>query len=270
MPKGDSKPHAKIRAMNGTQSIAENLARIRERIERAASRVGRPAEEITLVAVSKTHAAERIREAYRVGVRHFGENRVQEWESKFASLSDLDATWHLIGHLQSNKATRAARLFHSIDAVDALALAERLERAKKEFTTEGTEGTEKKTAVGESLVATGNLRLRVLIEVKLDPGPTKSGVGEDQVARLAEAVLRLPHLELCGLMGVPPYIEDAENVRPYFRRLRELRDKLRTQFGAGTLPVLSTGMSHDFEVAIEEGATEIRVGTALFGARQKD
>src|SRR5712691_11652268 len=132
--------------MNAAPSIAENLERIRERIERVASRAGRAAGEITLVAVSKTHAAGRIREAYRAGVRHFGENRVQEWESKCASLTDLDATWHLIGHLQSNKATRAARWFHSIDSVDALALAERLERAKKEFTTEGTEDAEKKRA----------------------------------------------------------------------------------------------------------------------------
>ena len=270
MPQGHSNLRAKIRAMNGTPSIAENLARIRERIERAASRAGRPAEKITLVAASKRHAPERIREAYRAGVRHFGENRVQEWESKCAPLSDLDATWHLIGHLQSNKAARAARLFHNIDSVDAVALAERLERARKEFTTEGTEDTEKEKAEWESHVATGNVRLRVLIEVKLDPGPAKSGVREDQVARLVEAVLRLPHLELCGLMGVPPYLDDAEKARPHFRRLRELRDKLRTQFGAGALPVLSMGMSHDFEVAIEEGATEIRVGTALFGARQKD
>jgi PLP dependent protein len=269
MPKGDSKLRAKIRAMNRTPSIAENLERIRERIERAASRAGRSAEKITLVAVSKTHAVERIREAYRAGVRHFGENRVQEWESKFAPLSDLDATWHLIGHLQSNKAVRAARLFHSIDSVDAVALAERLEQAREEFTTEGTENTEKSGAEGESRIVADSVRLRVLIEVKLDPGPTKSGVGEDQVARLAEAVLSLPHLELCGLMGVPPYLDDAEEARPYFRRLRELRDKLRTQFGAGALPALSMGMSHDFEVAIEEGATEIRVGTALFGVREK-
>ena len=267
MPKGDSNLRARIRAMSGTPSIAENLARIRERIERAASRAGRRAEEITLVAVSKTHAAERIREAYGEGVRHFGENRVQEWESKYASLSDLEATWHLIGHLQSNKATRAARLFHRIDSVDTLALAERLERAKQEFTTEGTEKEKEKA---ESRGAAGSDRLRVLIEVKLDPGPAKSGVSEDHVARLAEAVLRLSHLELRGLMGVPPYLEDAEKVRPYFCRLRELRDKLHSQFGAGTLPVLSMGMSHDFEVAIEEGATEIRVGKALFGARQKE
>jgi len=270
MPKGDSKLRAKIRAMNGTPSIAENLERIRERIERAASRAGRSAEEITLVAVSKTHAVERIREAYRAGVRHFGENRVQEWESKCAALSDLDATWHLIGHLQSNKAARAARLFHSIDSVDAVALAERLEQARKQFTTEGTEDAEKKRAELRSPGTAASVRLRVLIEVKLDPGPAKSGVGGEQVSRLIEAVLCLSRLELRGLMGVPPYLEDAEAVRPYFRRLRELRGKLLTQFGAGTLPVLSMGMSHDFEVAIEEGATEIRIGTALFGARQKD
>jgi len=255
--------------MNGTPSIAENLARIRERIERAASRAGRPAEQITLVAVSKTHPAERIREAHGAGLRHFGENRVQEWETKCASLSDLDATWHLVGHLQGNKATRAAQLFHSIDSVDTLALAERLERARKVFTTEGTEDTEKKRASVSSSDAANGDRLRVLIEVKLDPGAAKFGVGEDQAPRLVETVLRLAHVELFGLMGVPPYLEDAEKVRPYFRRLRELRDNLRTQFGAGTLPVLSMGMSHDFEVAIAEGATEIRVGTALFGAREK-
>jgi PLP dependent protein len=270
MPRGDSKLRAKIRAMDGTPIIAENLARIRERIERAASRAGRSAGEVTLVAVSKTHPAERIREAYNVGVRHFGENRVQEWESKCASVLDLDATWHLIGHLQSNKVNRAARFFHTIDSVDTVALAERLERAQKEFTTEGTEDTEKKRASVNSADAVNGERLRVLIEVKLDPGAAKSGVGGDQVAWLAEAVLRLPHLDLRGLMGVPPYLENAEKVRPYFRRSRELRDNLRAKFGAGTLPVLSLGMSHDFEVAIEEGATEIRIGTALFGVRQKD
>jgi pyridoxal phosphate enzyme (YggS family) len=256
--------------MDGTPSIAENLARIRERIERAASRAGGTAGEITLVAVSKTHPAERIREAYNVGVRHFGENRVQEWESKCASVLDLDATWHLIGHLQSNKVNRAARFFHTIDSVDTVALAERLERAREEFTTEGTEDTERKRAGMRAPDAAGCVPQRVLIEVKLDPGAPKSGAGEEQVPRLMETVLRLPHLELCGLMGVPPYLEDAEKVRPYFRLLRELRDILRAQFGAGTLPVLSMGMSHDFEVAIEEGATEIRIGTALFGVRQKD
>jgi pyridoxal phosphate enzyme (YggS family) len=204
---------------------------------------------------------------YGAGVRHFGENRVQEWESKQASLADLVATWHLIGHLQSNKVARALQMFHTIDSVDSLALAERLERAKKEFNTEGTECTEK--SEGSEGVAQGG-RIRVLLEVRLDPVATKSGVSDEELPRLVKAVLRLPHLELRGLMGVPPYFEDAELARPYFRRMRALRDALRAQLGGEILPVLSVGMSHDFEVAIEEGATEIRVGTALFGERKKD
>jgi len=236
-------------------------------MERAAARGGRRAEDITLTGVSKVHPPERIRELYEAGVRHFGENRVQEWESKRASLADLDATWHLIGHLQGNKVVRAARVFHMIDSVDSIALAERLERAKKEFNTEGTEGAEK-SEESEGVAPGG--RLRVLIEVRLDPTAAKSGVADAELPGLADTVLRLPHLELRGLMGVPPYFEDVEKVRPYFRRLRELRDSLRVQFGGEILPVLSMGMSHDFEVAIEEGATEIRVGTALFGERGKD
>ena len=255
--------------MSDRASIAENLARIREGIERSASRVGRRADEITLVAVSKTHSAERIRQVYQAGVRHFGENRVQEWESKSASLSDLKATWHLIGHLQSNKANRAARLFHTIDSLDSAALAQRLEQAKRECTAETTESTGKISENEESRVAANSARLRVLIEVKLDPGPAKSGVCDEDLAQLVEALRPLPHLELRGLMGVPPYLEDPQEVRPYFRRLKELRESLSAQFGASSLPVLSMGMSHDFEVAIEEGATEIRVGTALFGPRGK-
>ena len=246
-------------------TLAANLARVRERIERAASRAGRRAEEITLIGVSKMHPAGQIRELYEAGIRHFGENRVQEWESKLASLADLDATWHLIGHLQSNKVARAVRMFHSVDSVDSVALAERLERAKKEFNTEGTESTEKKE---ESKGAGRAGRQSVLLEVRLDPVGEKSGVSEGELPHLAEAVLRLPLLELRGLMGVPPYFEDPEKVRPFFRRLRELRDTLRSKLGAEKLPALSMGMSHDFEVAIEEGATEIRVGTALFGERK--
>src|SRR6266853_5118256 len=145
---------------------AANLARVRERMERAASRGGRRAEDITLIGVSKVHPAERIRELYEAGVRHFGENRVQEWESKRASLADLDATWHLIGHLQCNKVARAVRLFHTIDSVDSIALAERLERAKKDFNTEGTESAEKG---GEEKSVAREMRLRVLLEVRLDP-----------------------------------------------------------------------------------------------------
>ena len=246
--------------------VAGNLALVRERIERAARRSGRRAEEITLIAVSKTHSAAQIRELYVAGVRHFGENRVQEWESKRGPLAGLDATWHMIGHLQTNKVARAARLFESVDSVDSAGLAERLDRAKKDFNTENTKDTEK--GQEKSNERDGVSRLRVLIEVRLDPGETKSGVGGEELPRLVEAVLRLPHLELRGLMGVPPYFDNAENARPYFRRLRELGDSIRTQMGKELLPVLSMGMSHDLEVAIEEGATEIRVGTALFGERQ--
>jgi pyridoxal phosphate enzyme (YggS family) len=248
-------------------SVAANLARVRERIERAASRAGRRPDDITLIGVSKTHSAAQIRELYEAGVRHFGENRVQEWESKCASLADLDATWHFIGHLQGNKVARALQLFHSIDSVDSLPLAQRIERAKKDFNTEGTESTEKSQ---KSKGVEGGARIRVLLEVRLDPAAAKSGVSDEALPLLVEAVLRMPHLDLRGLMGVPPYIEDAEKVRPYFRRLRELRDVMRLQFGKESLPTLSMGMSHDFEVAIEEGATEIRVGTALFGERRKD
>jgi PLP dependent protein len=243
-----------------------NLARVREGIERAAARVGRPSTDITLVAVSKLHPAGRIRELYEAGVRHFGENRVQEREAKRKTLADLDATWHLIGHLQSNKVARAVRMFSAIDSVDSMALAERLEKAKKDFNTEGAKGAEK--SEDEKSAAREN-RLRVLLEVRLDPAAAKSGVSDDELPGLVEAVLRLPHLELRGLMGVPPYFEDAEKVRPCFRHLRELRDALRLKFGGEILPVLSMGMSHDFEVAIEEGATEIRIGTALFGERQR-
>jgi hypothetical protein len=257
---------------NALNKSAENLARVRERIEQAASRAGRQSQEITLIAVSKMHSAAQIRELYDAGVRHFGENRVQEWESKRAQLTDLHAGWHMIGHLQSNKATRTVRLFDSVDSVDSAALAERLDRAKNDFNaecTEGAEDSEKIRKEKQQTVAHGKTRLRILVEVMLDPGGTKSGVGREELPTLLESVLRLPHLDLRGLMGVPPFFEDAETARPYFRRLRELRDSIRARLGNDVLPVLSMGMSHDFEVAIEEGATEIRVGTALFGPREK-
>jgi PLP dependent protein len=246
-----------------SSEAADNLDRIREGIRRASSRAGRKAEEITLVAISKTHPAERIRELYEEGVRHFGENRVQEWEAKRGLIADLDATWHMIGHLQSNKAARAVRLFHTIDSVDSIVLAERLDRAVNE------QNTEVAVKGGEGKGVARRERLPVLIEVKLDPANAKSGVSVQEFPQLVEAVLRMSHIELRGLMGIPPYSDDAENVRPYFRRVRELRDAMRAQVGADLLPVLSMGMSHDFEVAIEEGATEIRIGTALFGERRK-
>jgi PLP dependent protein len=258
---------ARIRAMSSASGeLAENLARVRERMNMAASRVGRRANEIALLAVSKTRSARKIQELYEAGVRHFGENRVQERESKLAHLSGLAATWHMIGHLQKNKAARAAQLFDAIDSVDSAALAEKLDRARTDFPT-GLADQIKAASESKQFVP-GN-RLRVLIEVKLDPEPAKSGIDGEGVQRLVEAIVRRPNLDLRGLMGVPPYFDDPEEARPHFRRLRELRDAMRAKMGAEILPVLSMGMSHDFEIAIEEGATEVRVGTALFGERER-
>jgi hypothetical protein len=228
-------------------AFRENLLRTQEKISAAAHRAGRRREEITLIGVSKTHPAEAISAAYEAGVRHFGENRVQEWEGKRAALADLHATWHLIGHLQSNKAARAARSFDCIDALDDFAVAQRVDRARAEITAPA--------------------KLRVLIEVHLANEETKSGVAIADLPALAERIIELPGLHLAGLMCIPPFLSDTELVRPYFHQLRELRDGLATQLGQ-PLPVLSMGMSHDFEVAIEEGATEVRVGTALFGDRR--
>jgi pyridoxal phosphate enzyme (YggS family) len=228
------------------ESLQERLAEICGRMESAAKRAGKRADEITLVAVSKTHAAEAIREAYALGVRHFGENRVQEWEGKRAALTDIAANLHLIGHLQSNKAARAARHFHTVDSADDVALARRLDRARAEL-------------IGDEL-------LRVLIEVRVEREESKSGALPEQLPQLAEEIAGMQHLKLQGLMCIPPFLEDPEKVRPYFARLRGLRDHLETRLGR-RLPVLSMGMSHDFEVAIEEGATEVRVGSALFGSR---
>jgi len=252
-----------------SREITENLARVRERIELATSRAGRRAEEVTLIAVSKTHSARKIQELYEAGVRHFGENRVQERESKLEHLSGLEATWHMIGHVQKNKAARAVALFDSIDSVDSVALAEKLERATTDFITENAMNPGRRDTGRDSEQLASRSQLRVLIEVKLDPEPAKSGVDGEGLPRLVETVLRLTHLDLRGLMGVPPYFDNPEEARPYFRRLRELRDAIRVQMGAEILPVLSMGMSLDFEIAIEEGATEVRVGTALFGDRER-
>jgi pyridoxal phosphate enzyme (YggS family) len=245
--------------------LTENLARVRERIERAAKRSGRRPEEITLVAVSKTHSARKIQDLYGAGVRHFGENRVQERESKLAHLAGLEATWHMIGHLQKNKAGRAAALFDSVDSLDDITLADKLNRARETFAAPSAgEASDSPQSISSNPVDP----MRVLIEVKLDPGPAKTGLKDQDVPRLVEALLLLPHLALRGLMGVPPYSDNPEDARPHFRRLRETRDALRSRLGRETLSVLSMGMSHDFEIAIEEGATEVRVGTALFGERE--
>ncbi|HXZ20253.1 MAG TPA: YggS family pyridoxal phosphate-dependent enzyme [Candidatus Acidoferrales bacterium] len=232
----------------GASAIRDNFAAAKKRMARAAERARRSADDVTLVAISKTFPVSAIRAAWEAGIRHFGENRVQEWESKHNDVAELSATWHLVGHLQSNKARRAAGLFHSVDSVESLDLARRLDAALREDP------------------HSGQRKLRVLLEVRLAPEETKSGVEPADVDALARGVLLLPRLELAGLMCIPPPADDPQEMRPYFRRLRELRDTLGASLGV-QLPTLSMGMSHDFEVAIEEGATEVRLGTALFGSR---
>lgn len=224
-------------------TIAANIAHVRERISRAAQKSGRASDEITLVAVSKTFPVEAIRAAHAAGLRHFGENRVQERESKRPAVADLQATWHLIGHLQSNKARRAADFFDRIDSVDSLVIAQKLNES----------------------AAAQNKRLGILIEVHTGEA-TKTGVAESELPALAQAAASLSHLDLLGLMTIPPYSDDAALARQYFQKLRELRDRT-AQSIARPLPILSMGMSHDFEIAVEEGATEVRIGTALFGQR---
>ena len=227
-------------------NLPERFAAIRGRIAAAAARSGRGGDRITLIAVSKTHSAYAIRAAFELGIRHFGENRVQEWEAKRSALHDLQADWHLVGHLQSNKAAKAARFFHSVDSLDDFALAQRLDRACIEL--------------GESR------KLRVLIEVRIASEETKSGITREGLVPLAEQISALRRLDLQGLMCIPPFFDDPERARPYFSELRELNENLELRLGK-KLPALSMGMSHDFEVAIEEGATEVRIGTALFGTR---
>lgn len=224
--------------------IRENIALVRERIASACARAGRQEGGVRLIAVSKTFPAESIRAAYEAGLRDFGENRVQEAAAKQSTLQDRDITWHLIGHLQSNKAARACELFEWVHSVDAGHLAQKLDRA----------------------AAAAGKRLPILLEINLGGEESKSGIAENDAPDLATAIKELPSLALRGLMVIPPLFNDPEQTRPYFRRLRELAEKLRSA-GATGITELSMGMSHDFEIAIEEGATMIRVGTAIFGTR---
>lgn len=232
-------------------AIVENIAQVRQRIADAANRAGRRPEEIVLMAVTKTHAADRIREAYAGGLRVFGENRVQEFAAKTSALRDLnEAEWHMIGHLQTNKTGKATELFGAVDSLDSVKLAEKLDAAAR--------------SLGK--------KLAVLIEVNVGGESAKSGVAADSrdLEELLTAAPRFEALEFRGLMTVPPYSDDAEDARPFFRTLRELRGQIAgrklPQIG---MDVLSMGMSHDFEVAIEEGSTCVRVGTAIFGERLK-
>ena len=229
--------------------LSERLDEVRSRIEAAALRCNRAPNEITLVAVSKTHPVEIIREAIASGVTDLGENRVQEAESKIPEVGRHAARWHLIGHLQSNKARRAVELFDVIHSLDSVALAQRLDRM---------------------CVEVDRPELPVMIQVDLGLEATKSGVDEAEVGQMVEALQQCERLRLAGLMTLPPYFETAEQVRPFFRKLRELRDELGSRRAFGDLRgELSMGMTHDYEIAIEEGATIVRVGTAIFGAREK-
>jgi len=232
-------------------TIAANIASIHERIAAAASRAGRNPEEIALMAVSKTHPPERIREAYEAGLRVFGENRIQEFASKIGALQNLpDAEWHMIGHLQTNKASKATELFHAVDSVDSLKLAEKLDAAARQL----------------------GKKLSLLLEINVGGEAAKSGVAPDSSAldELLIAAPRLDSLQFRGLMTVPPFTDDPQDARPYFRKLRGLRDNIAARKHPGVnLDVISMGMSYDFEVAIEEGSTCVRVGRAIFGERTK-
>ena len=230
-----------------SEELRGRLTEVRRRIDESAHRAGRDPQAVKLIAVSKTHPPELLRLAIEAGVHDLGENRVQEADRKIAEVGRDAARWHLIGHLQANKARRAVALFDMIHSLDSASLARRLDHL-----------------CGES----GRDELPVLIQVDLGREETKSGVQEDELQFVVEAVGACEHLSLRGLMTLPPFFEDLELVRPFFRRLRILRDELRERgaFGAHE-GELSMGMSHDYEVAIAEGATMVRVGTSIFGER---
>ena len=228
------------------QDIVGNLAAIRERIAAAAVAAGRPPDDIRLLAVSKTFSADHVRAAHAAGQRDFGENKVQEALQKIGETADLDIRWHLIGHLQSNKVKKAAPAFAAIHSVDSVDLLQRIDAA----------------------AADAGASPELFIQVDLAGEATKFGAREDEVPGIARAAMDCRAARLRGLMLLPPWFDDPEQARPYFRRLRELRHRLVEEgIDGSTLRELSMGMSHDFEVAIQEGATLVRVGTAIFGKR---
>ncbi len=229
------------------KTLAERLANVCKRIETSAQGCNRSADEITLIAISKTHPAETLRAALSLGMTDLGENRVQEAEEKIVELGRRAARWHLVGHLQANKARRAVALFDVIHSLDSVSLAQRLDRL---------------------CLAEGREELPVLIQIDLGGEASKTGIDASALPQLLETIAACRRLRLIGLMTLPPYFENAECARPFFKTLRELRDQLQLQDHFGEQPgELSMGMSHDFEIAIEEGATMVRVGTAIFGER---
>lgn len=225
--------------------LAANIAEVQKRIAVAAQRVGRDAAEITLVAVSKTKPLDMIKIAYNLGVRHFGENRIQEALTKAAEFSPSNIAWHMIGHLQSNKASKAIGIFACIHSVDSLHLAELLNKHAE----------------------TAGLRQAILLQVNVSGELSKEGMTKEEAIPLARQIVALPHLDVQGLMTVAPLVEDADEVRPVFRALRQLRDQLQQEIPDNGWQHLSMGMTDDFPVAIEEGATIVRVGRAIFGER---
>ena len=229
-----------------TATLSRNLAVVRDRIAQAASSAGRPEEEVRLVAVSKTFPIEHIRAAAEAGLRDLGENRVQEALKKIGEVSELDIGWHLVGHLQSNKAHRAAGAFAWIHSVDSVALLERLDEA----------------------AASQRTAPRLLVQVDLSGEVTKHGASESETRQIFDAASRCHAARVVGLMVLPPWSKNPEHARPYFRRLREIGLELKSQGVPGDQTrELSMGMSNDLEVAIQEGSTLVRVGTALFGRR---
>jgi pyridoxal phosphate enzyme (YggS family) len=219
-------------------NIERNIEAVQNRIERACERAGRSPGEVTLVVVTKTIAPSQIEAAFQAGIRHFGENRIQEAVAKLPLLGNLGPrpTWHMVGHLQTNKAKTALELFDIIHSVDSLRLAEVLSRRAER-------------------------RVPILLEVNIAGEESKFGFAEGELASAIKQLSLLPNLEIKGLMTIAPLVEDQEEVRPVFRRLRQLRDSLGLEH-------LSMGMTDDFEVAIEEGATMVRIGRAIFGPRQ--
>lgn len=229
-----------------TANISDNIARVEERIAAACARCGRRREEVRLVAVSKNQPAESIRVAYAARLREFGENRVQEAVAKTKTLADLGVVWHMLGHVQSNKARAARNFFQWVHSIHSFQLAERLAHA----------------------ASPSDPPLPVLLEVNLGEEISKAGVRAGEAAVLAEQIAPLSGLELRGLMVIPPFLERADDMRPYFRQLRDLATDIESRkLPKVSMRELSMGMSNDFEVAIEEGATIIRVGTAIFGER---
>jgi pyridoxal phosphate enzyme (YggS family) len=233
---------------NATQALSERFADVRVRVDTAARRSHRSPDDVKLIAISKTHPPETITAAMALGMSDFGENRVQEAEAKITELGRDRARWHLVGHLQSNKARRAVKLFDYVHSLDSVDLAQRLDHA---------------------CLAEGRAELRVLIQIDLGGETTKAGIDPRGLPELLAVVNTCERLQLVGLMTLPPYFENPDCARPYFKTLREMRDELGAQGYFGEHPgELSMGMSHDFEIAIEEGATMVRVGTALFGERR--